>query len=351
MNKPNIFKFATKELSQDAFICWLLAWADKAHQGDELHDVGVHFLKSLLAKKSLNSVQINSFEIKQQYKRIDILVLINTNIKELKSKKQPTKLPEDSLAIIIEDKVKANQHGNQLQNYDEEIQKLGFKEGQILKIYLKTTDQSNFKKIEDAGYIPFDRDDFLNVLNSYSHYGQNQILLDFRSFWQDVDTRTKSFQVSALKNWESSAWTGFYKALSKSFVGGSFSKNSFGSKSSPTYAGFIWLQKNDCILYVQLCKDRLNFKICNISQEQSNKTLRIKWTKLLCEQDFGVSVKVKMSNPRSGKAMVVGYLEGYIMNDWDKLILNSDDDFVSVTKTVERLKSIEEIISALEVDK
>jgi hypothetical protein len=25
--KPNIFKYATSELSQDAFICWLLAWA------------------------------------------------------------------------------------------------------------------------------------------------------------------------------------------------------------------------------------------------------------------------------------------------------------------------------------
>jgi hypothetical protein len=26
---PNLFQFATKELSQDAFICWLLAWADE----------------------------------------------------------------------------------------------------------------------------------------------------------------------------------------------------------------------------------------------------------------------------------------------------------------------------------
>ena len=25
---PNLFDFATKELSQDAVICWLIAWAD-----------------------------------------------------------------------------------------------------------------------------------------------------------------------------------------------------------------------------------------------------------------------------------------------------------------------------------
>ena len=26
-NKPNIFKYATKELSQDAVICWLIEWS------------------------------------------------------------------------------------------------------------------------------------------------------------------------------------------------------------------------------------------------------------------------------------------------------------------------------------
>ena len=26
--KPNLFEYATSELSQDAFICWLLAWIE-----------------------------------------------------------------------------------------------------------------------------------------------------------------------------------------------------------------------------------------------------------------------------------------------------------------------------------
>nr|WP_260390277.1 hypothetical protein [Ornithobacterium rhinotracheale] len=26
--KPNLFQYATSELSQDAFLCWLIAWAD-----------------------------------------------------------------------------------------------------------------------------------------------------------------------------------------------------------------------------------------------------------------------------------------------------------------------------------
>jgi hypothetical protein len=27
MNTPSLFRFATNELSQDAFICWLASWA------------------------------------------------------------------------------------------------------------------------------------------------------------------------------------------------------------------------------------------------------------------------------------------------------------------------------------
>lgn len=32
MAKPNIFRLATKELSQDGFFTWLLQWADNNHK-------------------------------------------------------------------------------------------------------------------------------------------------------------------------------------------------------------------------------------------------------------------------------------------------------------------------------
>ncbi len=39
MEKPNLFSYATSELSQDAFIAWLLAWASPEYQtvDKELH--------------------------------------------------------------------------------------------------------------------------------------------------------------------------------------------------------------------------------------------------------------------------------------------------------------------------
>ena len=53
MKKPNIFDISTKELSQDAFITWLILWADKeATQYDvELNKCGIDFVKELIKKK------------------------------------------------------------------------------------------------------------------------------------------------------------------------------------------------------------------------------------------------------------------------------------------------------------
>lgn len=36
--EPNIFHFATKELSQDAFLCWLLSWAKNDYNKTETKD-------------------------------------------------------------------------------------------------------------------------------------------------------------------------------------------------------------------------------------------------------------------------------------------------------------------------
>lgn len=46
---PNLFEYATSELSQDAFICWLAAWADPGFKelDEPLNDVAVTFVVRL----------------------------------------------------------------------------------------------------------------------------------------------------------------------------------------------------------------------------------------------------------------------------------------------------------------
>ncbi|MGL4677307.1 MAG: hypothetical protein ACRCWI_06535 [Brevinema sp.] len=49
MHKPNIFHYATSELSQDAVICYFAEWANIQHKDDTMHHVRQSFVKSLLA--------------------------------------------------------------------------------------------------------------------------------------------------------------------------------------------------------------------------------------------------------------------------------------------------------------
>ena len=54
--KPNIFDIATKELSQDAFITWLLAFADNDNQqyDKELNLCAKEFVSMLIKKQIPN---------------------------------------------------------------------------------------------------------------------------------------------------------------------------------------------------------------------------------------------------------------------------------------------------------
>ena len=339
MNKPNIFKFATKELSQDAFICWLLAWANKAHQDDELHSVGVRFLESLLAKKSLNSVQINSIEVRQQYKRIDILVLINTTLKAVRESNKP---PEGSLAIIIEDKVGAGLTGNQLERYYKTVKNLGFSENQILPVYFRTKDKLDLSAIERNYYKAYMREDFLKVLQSYK--GTNQVLKDFRTYWQQIEDDTNVFQDLDIGAWKNQAWIGFYKALRGSLGHGSNgNKNLFNTNSSPTYGPLFEQQKKDCKLYIRLCKDKLNFTVeANSKNTELIMKLRIKWLKALEKQEVGGFGKInKAKRVGISKAMTIGFIEKYVATKNGK---------VDVEETLSNLRSIEQFMKGLEVE-
>lgn len=87
----NIFKWATKELSQDAIVAWLLANSK----------TGTAFVKSLLKKECPENFTID--DIETQKNSIDVLVTIKVD-----GKKQ---------AIIIEDKTSTFLHDNQMLRY------------------------------------------------------------------------------------------------------------------------------------------------------------------------------------------------------------------------------------------
>jgi hypothetical protein len=88
--KPNLFTLATKELSQDAVIAWLLQWADPSCRdyNSELQAVAESFLRELISLQSDVPDSIDRVEAGRQWENVDVWAEVN-----------------NSHLVIIEDKV------------------------------------------------------------------------------------------------------------------------------------------------------------------------------------------------------------------------------------------------------
>jgi len=111
MSKPNLFNYATKELSQDAMICWLLEWAKPEYENTDrnLHLCGVSLVKELIIKEypsfkgSISTLTIDpqhSCIIDGKKRSIDILCTVN-----------------DEYIILIEDKTNTSDGKIKLEDY------------------------------------------------------------------------------------------------------------------------------------------------------------------------------------------------------------------------------------------
>ncbi len=148
---PNLFSYATNELSQDAFICWSIEWAKPENNKADrnLHEYGVTLINAFFKKAGRKApAEIKTVEVSKQCKSIDAFCIVN-----------------GTYPIIIEDKINTKNHSDQLQRYLEIIKKNYPKcKDDILSIYFKTGDQSSYKNVKDNGYTPFLRQDILAVL-------------------------------------------------------------------------------------------------------------------------------------------------------------------------------------------
>lgn len=211
----NLFTYATKELSQDAFICWLCSFAMDNSQGeDELKNCAKQLLADFLGIEKSNEVKL--MEVQRQYKNIDVLLHV-----EYKSEKY---------AIIVEDKVYSSEHDNQLERYKKLLAK-DFINEKIVCIYYKTGFQSNYEVVEAAGYRIFGREQILELLGQYIDKITNNIFLDYYSYWKNYDDIAKSYKRLPLVEWnEGSQVNCFYDAL----------QNDISSRED-CWAGYGWV--------------------------------------------------------------------------------------------------------------
>lgn len=242
--RPNIFEWATSELSQDALFAWLIEWADDKYRlfDESLNSVAKDFLCLLIGEN--DSSFIHTVSVGRQWENIDIWVEVNEDI-----------------VIAIEDKVNTTTHDNQLKRYRDTVEEwYKGKRNKLFFSYLKTGNESiaSLNDVEKWGYRCICREDIITCISNYS--GNNDIVIDFTEYILQIERETQSWKQLPVSEWCGLAWEGFYKELEKhlDITGWGYVPNASGG-----FMGAWWhmVETSDVEMYLQFEESKLCIKI------------------------------------------------------------------------------------------
>lgn len=229
----NLFYYATGELSQDAFICWLMSFAVKGcDKNPALRECAEDFLRQFVGVESDAEVWLSK-EPERQYKHIDVLLTVN-----------------DKYKVIIEDKTYTSQHDNQLINYKNTV-KEDFRGYECCGVYFKTGFQSNTTEVDNAGYRYFDRKAIFNILSKHTERIQNDIFQDYYAVLKNLNDTACSYRTTPVAQWDRSQINEFYSHCQATL---SDTKMKFGygyvhNQSGGFYG--MWIYHDQCFVTIQ----------------------------------------------------------------------------------------------------
>jgi hypothetical protein len=218
--KPNIFDISTKELSQDAFITWLLLWADNTNASFDinLNKCAAELITELIKKEIPNfNEQIITVRAGRQWRNIDVWAEVN-----------------NKYAIIIEDKTYTGQHSGQLRRYKETTKEWCNEQTPKyhapICIYLKTGNESqqSLNLVKNEGFKIYNRLEFIALLQN--HEINNDIYNDFKSRLFKIEKINNEWENKLINEWKGNDWQGFYQYLEKqiNIVGWDYVNNKSG---------------------------------------------------------------------------------------------------------------------------
>ncbi|EYD74719.1 hypothetical protein Rumeso_03672 [Rubellimicrobium mesophilum DSM 19309] len=243
--RPNLFRFAPSELSQDAFLGWLLEWADHTCAGVDpaLHRAGLRFLNSLLAEHGFGPLDDPRVEVRAQEHRIDLTCRVNGDF-----------------LLLIEDKTDTSERGKPMADYLSKAKAM-CPELQVLPVLLKTGDQSSYEVARKLGYRTYLRADLLKVLEAGREDGVvSDIFTDFLRHLRRREDAVQSFRHKPLADWTDDAWRGFYMQLQLDVDGLSWD---YVANPSGGFLAAWWHRRawGDHTPYLQIEQGPLCFKI------------------------------------------------------------------------------------------
>ncbi|MDO4757599.1 MAG: hypothetical protein Q4A54_14730, partial [Parabacteroides sp.] len=175
----NIFKYATKELSQDAFLCWSINWLTEGSE-NLLYQYGKAMLDLFLDDKKLT--QYFDVEVRSQYEKIDVLVMFKDSI-------------GNPHALIIEDKTNTSEHGNQMLRYKEKVlEKTStdaslkvYENPEVHLVYIKTGIMYDEDiRMVGKGATVVDLDALLEIVSQFAKLNVSEILSNFNEHIQGI---------------------------------------------------------------------------------------------------------------------------------------------------------------------
>lgn len=328
MNKtPNLFQWATSELSQDAFLCWFIDWTHPAYKGVNtlLTDSATSFI-NLMTNGKIKS--IDSLTIKRQFKSIDIVIVIN-----------------DKHVLLIEDKVHSKEHGNQLSRYKKLLEN-EYSDKMIYPIYLKTGDQSRYKSANDNGYKIIRRKDLLDVLEKGIQSGiSDSIYVDFTNFLKRRRSSVQSYLALPFADWHWDSWKGFYQNIQKEFNDGTWD---YVPQRNGGFLGYWWHWNSGKIddvyfeYYLQLEHTKLCIKIYVEGTKENKYHVRNQFRQKLYPLAKEHKIDIRQ-NGRIGKWMTVAALS-------NEYRIKDNNDVIDMSATINNLKRINNLMNDLKFD-
>src|SRR5690625_4261550 len=328
MKQPNIFTYATSELSQDAFLCWFIEWAKPQHHESNrlLHQLAQKFLQKIFLKHQIDFPRLESIKIERQVENIDVLIVIN-----------------EIYAIIIEDKTFTSEHSNQLTRY---LQTINETKAYLhkLPIYYKTGNQGDYSKVYQAGYKVFKREEMINLFER-NHISQikSDILQNYYQHLLAIDATYNDFLTLPKSKWSRRSWQGFYTRLQQSLQG------KWGNVSNQR-GGFVCFSWNfrslkNCLLYIQLEVDHSNqhATLClkiRVTSDENKSNLRNFWYRNTMKEVTSDSlVFTKPSSFGHGETMTFA-----VLKDDYRVMMNNR---IHMQETIQILKKAELFLNRL----
>ncbi|WP_156289421.1 PD-(D/E)XK nuclease family protein [Oceanobacillus salinisoli] len=330
--KPNLFAYGTSELSQDAFICWLFRWGDSKFNNSHklLHDVSVNFIKYIFKKHNKKIPEaIESIDVKRQVEGLDVLIIVN-----------------ETIAILIEDKTFTKNHSDQLRRYLSKIEEKDLYE-QLLPIYFKIGNQSDYSSVKEAGYEVVTRSEILSLLSEGINRGvESDIFRDYYDYLVEINENYKSYESRLISKWTWLGWQGFYTEIQK-YIDGNWG---YVANANGGFLGCWWNfhDLEDHKLHLQLeqkVKDgksygELCFKIA-VPEKEKRPCLRNNWYKRIVHNSVKYQLEtVKPTSFGNGHTMTVAILR-------DDYRRTDHEGIIDLDETVKLLRKVEKFVYEL----